>query len=104
MTERVLQLNREKTIFWALIWVLLLGMGFYMYFINTTVHNVVARQNNETEATRLTMAIGSQEFKYIEEKNAVTLELAYSLGFKETDQKTFIAQGKSAGQVSYNSR
>ena len=86
-----------------MIGVLLLATGLYMYFINATVHNVVARQNFEAEAGKLTLAIGSQEFKYIEKRNGVTLELAYSLGFEDVKEKKFISQGKSGGQVSFNS-
>ncbi len=103
MTEAILlQLNnREKTIFWSLIGTLFLFAGLYMYFINSTIHNVVAKQNLETEASALTLAIGSQEFEYIHMRNTVTLPLAYSLGFKDVRNKTFISQNRAANQVSY---
>ena len=66
MVEKVLQLNNEKTIFWSLLGILLLCAGFYMYFINVTIHNVVSRQNIEEELARLTLSIGNYEFKYID--------------------------------------
>ena len=50
MVEKVLQLNREKTLFWTLVGILFLCAGLYIYFINATVHNVVARQNLENES------------------------------------------------------
>src|SRR3989344_6895701 len=92
MVEKVLELNREKTICWTLLGILLLCSGFYIYFINTTIHNIVQRQNLEAEASKLTLAIGSQEFQYISMRNGVTLDLAYSLGFRDVGVKTFISK------------
>jgi hypothetical protein len=103
MVEKVLQINREKTIFWTLVGILLLCIGFYMYCINSTVHNVVARQNLETEASQLTLSIGSEEFKYISKRNSITLAMAKSLGFREVSAKTFISKD-SANQVSFLSK
>jgi hypothetical protein len=103
MTEKVLQLNNEKTMFWSLIGLLVLSLGFYMYFINATVHNVVARQNLEAEASTLTLDIGNKEFQYITERNNVTLQVAYAMGFKDVTEKTFISKNTSR-QVSYLTR
>lgn len=91
MTKRILELNREKTIFWILLSILVLFVGFYMYCIRTTVSNVVLRQNLESEASKLTLSIGNEEFVYISKRNTVTLPLAYSLGFKDAKAKTFIS-------------
>ena len=91
MVEKVLELNREKTIFWTLLGAFALCAGFYMYFINATVRNIVLRQNLENEASQLTLKIGSQEFEYITKRNSVTLPLARSLGFKEAKVKAYIA-------------
>ncbi len=103
MTEKVLQINNEKTIFWSILALLLLSFGFYMYFINATVHNVVARQNLEAEASNLTLTIGNQEFQYITSRNNVTLALAHSMGFKDVSEKTFISRD-GGKQVSLLSR
>ena len=103
MTEKVLQLNNEKTIFWSLLGAILLCFGFYIYFINVTVHNVVARQNLESEASSLTLKLGNQEFQYITSRNSVTLALAHSMGFKDVSEKTFISKHNSR-QVSFLSR
>ncbi len=95
MVERILELNREKTIFWVLLGILVLFVGFYMYFIRTTISNVVIRQNLESEASKLTLEIGNQEFVYITKRNTVTLSLAHSLGFKDTTTKTFLSRTPS---------
>jgi len=98
MVERVLQLNKEKTIFWGLLGIIFICACFYMYFINTTVHNVVLRQNLESESSKLTLQIGSQEFEYIKKRNQINLALAHSMGFKETSVKAYITK-KSSSEV-----
>lgn len=101
MSEAILlQLNREKTIFWSLLAILVLCAAFYMYCINTTVHNIVIRQNLENDASSLALTIGSEEFRYISMRNGVTLAMAYSLGFADVTEKTFISK-KTQNQVSY---
>lgn len=71
-----------------------------MYCINATIHNVVGREKLESDATQLTLSIGSHEFQYISMRNKINLQLAYSLGFKDADTKTFISK-KSLNYVSY---
>lgn len=100
MVEKVLHLNKEKAIFWALLGILLLFVGFYMYLIKGTINNIVLSQNLESEASTLSLAIGNQEFEYITERNSVTLALAHSMGFKDSQDKTFISRNPST-KVAY---
>ncbi len=100
MVERILNLNKEKTVFWTLFGVFIISICFYMYFINTTVHNVVARQNMETQISQLNLAISNKEFIYIKNRNAVTLNLAYSMGFKDVSAKNYIRE-ESTKEVSF---
>ena len=99
MTEKILQLNREKNIFWTLVVMLFVFAIFYMYSINVTIRNVVARQNLENKVAELTLSIGNHEFQYITLRNTVTLPLAYSLGFKDVKERTYISR-KTVGYVS----
>lgn len=103
MVEKVLELNREKTIFWGLVSALVFAVGFYMYFINTTVHNTVARQNLEAEVTSLTLSIGNKEFEYISKRNKVTLALAHSLGYKDAKVTSYVSSS-DRGNVAFLSR
>jgi len=107
MTEKILQLHTEKNIFWTLAGIFLLCVGFYVYSITTTVHNVVERQNLENKASALALAIGANEFKYISMRNGITLSYAQSLGFTETHDKVFLSRTSgdaSTHLVSYLSR
>ncbi len=98
--EKILQLNREKTIFWSLLTIFIFAIGMYMYLINTTVRNVVASQNLESKITQLNLSISSKEFQYIKSRNAVNLNLAYAMGFKDASAKTYITE-KSTKSVSF---
>ena len=98
MTEKILQLNTEKNIFWTLIGILFFCAIFYMYSINVTIRNVVARQNLENKISELTLSVGNHEFQYIALRNSVTLPLAYSMGFKDVKEKTYISK-KTVGYV-----
>ena len=104
MVEKVLQLNKEKTLFWTLVGIFLLSAGLYFYFINTITRNTVALQNLENESTQLTLTIGSEEFQYIALRNSITLDLAYSLGFKEAGVKNYISRNPSSVTVAFLSR
>ena len=105
MTQAILEKlhHREKIVFWSLLTALFLLAGMYMYFINATVYNVIARENFDTEATALTVSTGNEEFQYIAMQNAITLPLAYSLGFTDVVSKTFISEN-ALNQVSFVSQ
>ena len=92
MVQNVLKINREKTIFWSLVGILFISFCFYMYCVRSTIHNVVARQDLETEVSTLTLSIGSKEFQYITKRNAINLDTAYALGFKDANAKTYISK------------
>lgn len=100
MVEKVLQINRERTIFWSLIVAIFLTVAFYMFCVNATVHNIVLRENLESEASDLVLSISNQEFQYIKAKSAISMETAKTLGFREVSQKTYINKN-SENQVSY---
>lgn len=92
MVEKVLQFENQKTIFWGLVATLVFLISFYVFCVRTTISNVVARQNLESEASTLSLEIGNSEFEYITKRNAINLELAYSLGFKDGQDKVFISR------------
>ena len=96
MIDRVIA-NREKTIFWSLLGILVLSACFYMYFINTTVKNVVASQNIESQISKINLSISNKEFEYIKSRNAITLNLAYNLGFKDVSAKSYINEKSTKG-------
>lgn len=100
MKTKILQLNREKIAFWFLVGVLFLCAGMYMYLINSTVRNVVMREKYESQISELSLSNSNSEFEYINKQNAINLSLAYSLGFKDANEKKFVSKN-SVSLVSY---
>ena len=89
----------EKTMFWGLSSIIVFSALCYIYFVTTTIHNVVARERIETKASELALSIGQKEFDLIGLKNNITLERAINLGFSEVQERTFITP-QSVGFVS----
>lgn len=100
--EKILQLNinKEKVAFWTLIGILFLCIGFYMYSINMTVRNVVAREKIEARISELALSTSNSEFQYINKRNGITLSTAHVLGFQDVAEKKFVSKN-SVSLVSY---
>lgn len=82
MRRTILQLYTHQRAFWLLTGVILVGLVMYFYCINQTVHYVVERKSLENDLARLQARIGSLEFRYIEQRNAITRSTARQLGFR----------------------
>ena len=73
---------------WSLAVVFLFSLFSYGYFIRVTTVNIVSRQNMESELTVLNSKVVDLESTYIKNKNSISKEKAYSLGFiAVSDQK-----------------
>lgn len=91
-----------KALFFIVLATLLFTFFSYIYLVNKTIMNVVAREKIENNISSLSTTIGTLEFKYITLKNAVTLDLAYTKGFEEATPTKFIARQSSGTSLSYN--
>ncbi len=92
MNTRTIKLPQYRHMFLILSALSLVSLVLYIYGINQTVRNVVLRQQMQKELTQLTSENGEKEFAYISAQNAIDLERAYALGFKDTDAKTFVTR------------
>ncbi|MEX0930226.1 MAG: hypothetical protein WDZ79_00965 [Candidatus Paceibacterota bacterium] len=77
---------------WVLGFIFICALSFYLFAINKTVHNVVERQDLQTELAALGAEINRLEFQYIRSKNEIGLETAYELGFVEHDHVTYVTR------------
>lgn len=100
MTETMAQFNKEKMIFWVLTVVFFVCLCLNFFFMKAYIKNVVTRENLEEQVSKIALNISSQESKYIKIHSAVTLPVAYSLGFKDVTDKTYISR-KTGDLVSY---
>jgi hypothetical protein len=95
MNTRVIHLPQYKHLFFILLAISLLSLGLYVFGIHKTVRNVVEREMMETELTHLTAEIGEKEFAYIALKNKINLEMAYAMGFEQTEAELFVSRDSS---------
>ena len=98
-----LQAMSTKKLFFVLLTALILMFASYVYLVNKTIMNVVARERTEKTLSKLSTTIGGLEFKYITLKNNITLELAHAKGFQDSTNTTFLAKNASNVSLSYNS-
>lgn len=88
----------EKTshiIFWAQIALIVSLIITYMYMVNKTVWNVMARQQVESSLVSLNSKLSDLEFEYITAKSNVTLEMARSLGYQSPQATYFVTRDQS---------
>ena len=69
----------------------------YVLILGNMIFNIIERKALEADARVLGNEVGSLEIEYLSMSNKIDLELASSLGFKET--KTKFATRKSLGSI-----
>lgn len=84
-------LKNEKIVFWSLAICVVFTAGFYIYFMNNAILNVVRRSAAEENISALEREAAQLESEYLASSNEITVELAYSLGYKEANP-TYIAK------------
>lgn len=70
----------------------------YVLVLGNMVFNIVERKSMESKAHALSNEVGDLELQYLSISQKIDLNLAYSLGFKET--KTKFAVRKPLGSIS----
>jgi hypothetical protein len=88
-----------RTIFFIVASLLVFLFVSYAYLVNKTIMNVVAREKTEKTYQKLSASIGDLEAKYLTAKSGVTIDLAYSKGFKDAHPQ-FV---KVSQNIAYNS-
>jgi hypothetical protein len=86
----VTTLDTRVRLFWTLVGVSLLSLVVYIYAINATARHVAVRQELEREMASASASVNSLEFKLIELKNQITLDLAYEYGFYEVENPLYV--------------
>src|SRR5687767_1162487 len=87
--------------FWTIAALSLLALAIYIFAINATIRNTVARRDMESQVSTLAARQSSLEFAYIEAKNKINLETALAYGFKEVESPTYISR-TGATALTYN--
>ncbi|TAK57892.1 hypothetical protein EPO17_00785 [Patescibacteria group bacterium] len=92
----------EQKIFFGLIAILFILFSIYGFLLKTTVHNIVLRENFGKERATLVSHVADLNANYIALKNSITLEVAYSRGFKPASEPHFISKQNTAKTLSFN--
>lgn len=102
MTEKLLQFDTRKNIFFGAIAIIGLCVCMYIYFVTSTIRNIVILKQLTVQISDQSQKISTKEFNSINLKNNVTLQYAESLGFSEAKKKVFITP-TSVSYISSNS-
>lgn len=90
--------NLHKRILNIMLWIFGALVLIYVLLLGNMVFNIVERKALEGRALTLSNEVGGLELKYLSESQKVDLNLAYSLGFKDT--KATFATRKFLGSLS----
>jgi hypothetical protein len=90
--------NLQRRILNTILLILVALALFYAFLLANMVFNIIERKALEVKAHTLANEVGDLELKYLSMSQKVDLNLAYSLGFKET--KTKFATRKALSSVS----
>lgn len=82
----------ERRFFIVLIFSIFILSGLYIFFVSSSIINVLVREEIELEMAKLHSQLGEVESTYITQKDAISIELAHSLGFTDVSKKTFITR------------
>jgi hypothetical protein len=83
----------EKKLFWFLSVFLFILFVSYGIFVNKAILNGRYSQNFNSSVASLSEELNSLEFKYLESKNNITLDLAVAKGFKPVESQKFVERG-----------
>lgn len=84
--------NLSQKIFWALSILIILFASMYMYFVSSSIVNVVLRKEIETEIVKIHSQVGELESQYLALENNITMDRALSMGFVKLSDKKFITR------------
>ncbi len=86
---------KRKIIFSVLLIFLLCSFFLYAYFIKSVVKATVLREKLEADKADLVYKIGDMEFELINEKEKVNIELAYKLGYQDSERTHYLVGGSN---------
>lgn len=100
-TSAIIGDNTEKTAFLSLLTLLAVSFALYLFFVGSTILNIVERKNLENNNRILNSKVSELELKYLSETSKIDLNLAYSLGFKDAVGTAFASNNASSKGLSF---
>jgi len=88
----------QRRVLNIMLWILGILIFFYVFFLGNMVFNIVERKALEERTLTLSNEVGNLELEYLSISQKVDLNLAYSLGFKDTKAK-YATRKTSLGSI-----
>ncbi|OGI62479.1 hypothetical protein A2818_01105 [Candidatus Nomurabacteria bacterium RIFCSPHIGHO2_01_FULL_40_12] len=96
-TPSIISNEIEKVLLKIILWSFVAVAFWYVLLLGNMVSNILQRRALEINARNLSNEVGELELAYLSTSSSIDLNLAYTLGFKETKAK--FATRKSLGQI-----
>lgn len=94
--------HSERKFFWYLVLFAVVFSGFYVYFVNSAIINVVERQKIEKEIASINSRISDLESSYIVLNRKINLDYALSAGFVKLAKEKYIYRKSLGANLSLN--
>ena len=102
MTQTISYIYNDKKIFLILLASVVFSWGAYLVLVNNTVLNVVHREKMAGNISVLQARLSEMESSYISQKNSISLDFAYSQGYKQVNDTQFIERAELGKGLSVN--
>ncbi len=80
----------ETKVFRILLATFLVLMGAYIFLVGHITFSVIARKSLDSEVRALKSHVGELELEYLNANTAITLDLAHTLGYQESQKVQFV--------------
>lgn len=94
-TRTVALYNYERKLFYVASAALFIALFSYLYFICTSVSDVVMRKAIDTQIASREKDISALELRYIQAKEKITENDVSSRGFAKAEHKTYITRSST---------
>ncbi|MEK7661960.1 MAG: hypothetical protein AAB355_00445 [Patescibacteria group bacterium] len=92
--------NIDRAAFTSIASFLGIVVAFYLYFIGATIFFTVERKVAESEIRNISTMVSALEIEYLGLSNSLSIEHARALGFKDSNNQTFVTRKGSVGSLS----
>lgn len=103
INARTINRHLDKRMFLVVSSAFCLLLFLYVYFVGSTVFNIVGRKSAENEMRALSSSISDMEIEYISLAKNIDLNMAKTLGFNEPKDVYFAARTPVVGAISQSS-
>ena len=102
-TKTATKLTIGKRILSVLVLCVVISLGLYVYFVSTSIINILVRKEIENKITAVSSRMSDLEAEYLVRKNEITLEYAYTQGFANVTSKQFAVRvGTEVNELTFN--